>query len=204
MVEAKGVKWGWLVCGDFNKENKDSVFADMAEYHGGRDVGGMEEEGTRWASTRRIDWMMSNKTQRVSNMEVVQVKVSDHKMLKVEVEVDQGTVDEMGILEGKPEWGKPAGMEAAIWKGILNDKWDEMVGEEHQSIKEWDLAIEHKEAVEDIWRKFNTAMGEMHRRAFLEAASQLRDVDEEEARRMELRATRKGDKGARQRLNRCV
>lgn len=59
----------------------------MGQFYGGTQAEGLEEEGTRWDGHRKEDCFMTNSPANVSRMEVVQDKVSDHKPIRVSINI---------------------------------------------------------------------------------------------------------------------
>ena len=80
-----------------------------------------QSKGSRWGSSRDIDWLMSNRPDRCLDLRYAEVVIADHKVLEFELVVDTLYDFSTGMLQQKPKYPKPGAVEAEVWREHLNN-----------------------------------------------------------------------------------
>ena len=108
-----------------------------------------------------------------------ETRISDHKMLHIwlgtKVRVDR----RIGKLKGTPDWRKPEEVQAAYWRKVLCEAWEEMQESETRSSLE--EALEKEEVkVEEEWEQLNRALMDLFARGFRRLEEEAKEKGKEE------------------------
>lgn len=106
-------------------------------------------------------------------------RISDHKMLQIwlvtKVRVDR----RIGKLKGTPDWRKPEEVQAAYWRKVLCEAWEEM--QESKTRSSLEEALEKEEVeVEEEWEQFNRALMDLFARGFRRLEEEAKEKGEED------------------------
>jgi len=116
---------------------------------------------TRWDSQRCIDYTVTNMPDTaLKDIKETKHKLSDHKLLKMQVRLPQKTDRQMVKVQQKPTFLKPAGLEKQSWTQRIETNYQkqEMKG------KEFDDLMKRKTVdVEEEWMMWNTILEEAFR-----------------------------------------
>eukprot|EP00928_Gymnodinium_smaydae_P014238 TRINITY_DN15187_c0_g1_i4.p1 TRINITY_DN15187_c0_g1~~TRINITY_DN15187_c0_g1_i4.p1 ORF type:complete len:1277 (+),score=95.69 TRINITY_DN15187_c0_g1_i4:1051-4881(+) len=158
----------WLWLGDFNEEAEKSSFAGIAERFGG---GLVSAEGpSRWDSTRKIDYGFSNQAKKATDVRYSEDKVSDHKILMMQIPVRCRLLRALNATRATPDWATPV--------GLTRKEWRKRLDEEFQQVRYSGIGKEAWKALNaqdiDVEREWKLLMLTLHM-MFKKAASRLRE-----------------------------
>jgi len=119
--EALATKWqghAWMITGDWNDDQKEGDVNTtellLREQPQARTV--TTGAPTRWDSQRCIDYTITNMPDTaLKDIKETKHKLSDHKLLKMQVRLPQKTDRQMVQIQQKPTFLKPAGLEKQSW-----------------------------------------------------------------------------------------
>ena len=76
----------WVISGDFNEEPLDGVLGTLFEAYAGHYVGIIGAQ-TRWSGNSEIDWLSTNRPQRVLQIDSYDLHVCDHIPLRLKLQL---------------------------------------------------------------------------------------------------------------------
>ena len=153
----------WIACGDANEIPDDSVLASCFQFHGA--VIPRSHQGTRWESNREIDWYAICTDSGAGTPTVLEVHVSDHKVLSCDFQFkDRNT--KVGYLSKGPSWVLPQGLGKDQWRKLLRDTWVRLPSAA-QFLQQVSLP-DASGTVEEDWDQFLKVLDDLHREAFWE------------------------------------
>ena len=118
-------KWRgrFIVGGDFNVTPEERGAEAFAHAVNAYIVPSMPHvDGTRFESSRIIDWFVASKGLRCGSMDTLLAKLSDHKICVITTNV-KVSVEHRGSFIGTPTWVKPAWITSAGWRDLLEMLW---------------------------------------------------------------------------------
>ena len=120
----------WLLVGDLNQDegeqHQSPIFQALAKVGG---VNVAASEPSRWGSSRRIDWRVTNAPSRISAPYVEMLYVSDHKPFITDISFPSPVKHKVGELVAKPKFDRPPEFEKYEWRKVLEQEVEEMKDE---------------------------------------------------------------------------
>ena len=113
----------WLFCGDANEIPGDSTIEAALVAQGGTTL--QINRGTRWQSDREIDWFNCNDHSLCLQPQCVELHVSDHVPLCLQIPVRDVNLQIQALQMG-PNWAKPAGLDQETWREHVEKVWENM------------------------------------------------------------------------------
>jgi len=183
----------WLYAGDLNEEFHESATGKILQYNGGEAGRRLEpNEGSRWNSTRKVDWVVSNLGRKVGLSTYMDVWISDHKVMHFEV-LTRNASTWQRKLEDKPAYKKPQSLTSEQWKKLLKEEWiAEAASREAQKLEE--LLQGDVVDVNAEWQLYQELLENMFRGALAEHEAGL-EADSEEAKTIREVLRRRSRKG---------
>ena len=132
----------WLVVGDVNQDEKASEQQKSVFFQTLKKVGGSQVplgESSRWASSRTVDWRVTNAPAEISTPEVEECYLSDHKPISMEISISKQAREKVGELISKPKLERPVEYSKPEWRKLLARKAEEVE----------DLILEQLERLKD-------------------------------------------------------
>lgn len=123
MGETHAYEGRWVFCGDANETPDDSVIGSTLHAFGGTVL--QIHRATRWESEtdREIDWFSTNEAQATQPPQWLDVHVSDHIPLRLQLSIRTKEL-QFQCFQAGPKWDRPPDINRPTWNQHVATCWD--------------------------------------------------------------------------------
>ena len=161
MHETQAAKARWIFCGDANEVADDSTIGTSLAAFAGTTLS--IQRGTRWDSTREIDWFSTNAPDATDGPSTMDLHVSDHVPLELRISIKDKDLNFQWFQPG-PKWDRPKAIDRETWTQHVESCWANMTAD----IQEFHNGFLTQEviSVDQEWNGFLLLLDKLMRNTF--------------------------------------
>ena len=149
----------WIATGDYNMlPNEMQPLMDQVEGH-------LVHADTRWQQHRQIDHIWSNWPDGYQKQQTLAYKLSDHKLLSIEVQLRWKQATHRCTIQQSHRWSVPPGWTTKQWQAHLANTWPSVPSSDLDTLLQTQAEQLNAASIDNIWHSFNLALHTLYQQA---------------------------------------